>query len=448
MDINGKKVLVCGAARSGIAAAKLLNKHGAMVTLQDMKTQIAEEILNDPQLVGVAFFLGNEPDDIVGGFDFIVISPGISMYKPFVQRAQSLGVPVWGEAELAYRFCSCPMIAITGTNGKTTVTTLVGEIMKRHIAGTTVAGNIGIPMTGQVESLTPADYLVAEISSFQLETAVAFRPQISAVLNMTEDHLDRHGDMATYIQMKARIFANQKDGDFAVLNYENAITRDMKPPCRTVWFSATRLPRISTGVYLRDASIFARLDEGDEEQFIAQLMHVRAHPENALAATAICLCAGVPVDTIAAGLRDFKGVAHRLEFVETIYGVDYYNDSKATNTDAAIQGLKAMGRPAILIAGGYDKQTDFTPWVAHFAEHVKKLLVMGQTAPQIIAACDKLGFSEYEQVDSLEHAVQRATACAAPGESVLLSPACASFDMFANFEERGDKFKELIRRLP
>jgi UDP-N-acetylmuramoylalanine--D-glutamate ligase len=439
----GKKFLVCGAARSGIAAAKLLLNHGAEVTLADTSPNPPKEVPH-----GAALFLGKEPDEIIENFDTIIISPGISVYKPFVQKAQNLGIAVWGEAELAYYFCPCPMIAITGTNGKTTVTTLVGEIMQLFNNKTAVAGNIGIALTSQVESLEPDSILVAEISSFQLETAVAFRPKISAVLNMTEDHLDRHGNMETYIAMKERIFANQSSGDFAVLNYDNAITRQMQPPCTTVFFSAARLPRIETGVYVRDASIYARLDATQPEQFVAQLMHLRAHPENALAATAICLCAGVDVQTIARGLRAFKGVAHRLEFVETIYGVDYYNDSKATNTDAAIQGLKAMGRPCVLIAGGYDKHTDFSPWVAHFNEFVKHLILIGETTPQIAAACDAAGFLTYNKVNSLEEAVKLASTLAVPGESVLLSPACASFDMFNNFEQRGDEFKKLVRSLP
>ncbi|MCL2204376.1 MAG: UDP-N-acetylmuramoyl-L-alanine--D-glutamate ligase [Defluviitaleaceae bacterium] len=443
MDFTGKNVLVCGIARSGIAAAKLLLAKGANVNLQDVRKEVGPEPLKD-----VFYILGTEPDEIVQNYDLIVISPGISVYKPFVQKAQALGMPVWGEVELAYRCCPCPMIAITGTNGKTTVTTLTGEILKRHNPGTVVAGNIGVPLTGLVGTLDANDRVVAEISSFQLETAVAFRPHISAVLNMTEDHLDRHGDMDTYIHMKERIFANQGDGNFAILNYENPITREMKPPCKVIYFSSTRLPRISTGVYLRDATIYARLDESQPEEFVAQLMHIRAHPENALAATALCLCAGVPVETIAEGLRAFKGVAHRLEFVETLYGVDYYNDSKATNVDAAIQALKATNRPVVLIGGGYDKQTDFSPWVAYFPQRVKRVILLGQTAPQIKAACDDVGYTAYEEAESLEGAVQLAASYASPGDCVILSPACASFGMFTNFEERGDKFKEYVRRLP
>jgi UDP-N-acetylmuramoylalanine--D-glutamate ligase len=443
MRFDGKKVLVCGIARSGIAATLLLLNRGATVTMQDTKPDI-----NIDSLPKVNYYLGRDPDDIIKDFDLIVISPGITVYKPFVQKAYALNIPVWGEAELAYRCCPCPIVAITGTNGKTTVTTLVGEILKRHNPGTVVAGNIGIPLTGQVVMLKPNDILVAEISSFQLETTVKFRSFISAVLNMTEDHLDRHKDMDTYITMKTRIFTNQKETDFTILNYENPITREMQPPGKVIFFSSARLPKIKTGVYLRDASIYARLDETGPEQFIAQLMHLRAHPENALAATAICLCAGVSVSVIAEGLKAFKGVTHRLEFVETLYGVDYYNDSKATNTDAAIQALKAMGRPVVLIGGGYDKQTDFSSWVTHFAKRVKKLILIGQTAPKIITACNRVGFTDYVQVNSLEDAVKQAAVYAAPGDCVVLSPACASFDMFKDFEDRGEKFKDYVRKLP
>ena len=438
---NGKKILVCGMAKSGQSAARLLAEMGAYVTVQDMKT--APDWNYDPATIGLKTYLGENPDDIVGEFDLVIISPGISVYAPFVKKAESLGIPVWGEAELAYRLCPCPMVAITGTNGKTTVTTLVGEILKRHNPGTVVGGNIGIPLTELVSTLTPENIVVAEISSFQLETIAAFKPNISAVLNMTEDHLDRHHTMENYIAMKSRIFENQAPDDICVLNYDNDITRAMKPPSRVVCFSAKEL--LDSGVYLRDGFICAKMF-GETEQKIVEISGLKIMPENALAATALCLCAGASAADIAAGLKAFRGVTHRMEYVATIDGVAYYNDSKATNTDAAIKAIEAIDAPIILIGGGYDKNTDFVPWVACFNDKVSDLIVFGQTAQQIVDTCDQMGFTKYETVASLEEAVARAREKAKPGHNVLFSPACASFDMFKNFEERGELFKEYVTR--
>ena len=443
MDFNKKKVLVCGMARSGQAAAALLCDLGADVTAQDLREKI--DWAYDPYELGVALYLGQNPDKIVREFDLIIISPGLSIYLPFIKKAQALGIPVWGEAELAFRICKCPVIAITGTNGKTTVTTLVGEILARHNPKTVVAGNIGIPLTSLVKELTPDSMVVAEISSFQLETAVDFRPTISAVLNMTEDHLDRHKDMETYIAMKARIFANQRHPDIAVLNYDNPITREMKPQCPVVWFSeSTALP---TGVYQRNGNIYARIAASHKEQHIVALDGLSIMTENALAAAAIALSAGASASHIAEGLVAFKGVTHRLEHVASIGGVEYFNDSKATNPDAAIKAIKSIAKPIVLIGGGYDKDADFDPWVRAFNGKVTQLIVIGQTAPQIIDTCHKNGFTAYQKAESLQQAVEMAAKGAAPGQVVLLSPACASFGMFKDYEERGNIFKQCVQSL-
>ena len=440
MRFDGKKVLVCGMARSGQAAAALLHGLGASVTAQDLQNDI--KWAYNPHEMGIGLFLGQNPDAIVGKFDLIIISPGLSIYLPFIEKAKALGVPVWGEAELAFRLCPCPVIAITGTNGKTTVTTLVGEILARYNPKTAVAGNIGIPLTSLVQGLSADSMLVAEISSFQLETAVNFRPNISAVLNMTEDHLDRHKDMETYIAMKSRIYANQRHPDRAVLNYDNPITRAMRPKCPIVWFSENTV--LPTGVYRRGGHIYARMDAYKDEQHIIALDKLTMMPENALSATALSLCAGVPVSHISEGLKDFRGVTHRLEHVTTIGDVDYFNDSKATNPDAAIKALLSITKPIILIGGGYDKGSDFDPWVKAFAGRVAKLIVIGQTATQIIDTCRKNGFTAYEQVQNLQDAVKKAAQTAKPGQTVLLSPACASFDMFKDYEERGDIFRQCV----
>lgn len=410
-----KNVLVCGSARSGQAAAKLIRRLNAEATLRDITE-----------------------NDVIEGFDLVVISPGIPFDLPPLEKAREAGIPVWGEIELAYRHCPCPIIAITGTNGKTTVTTLVGEIMQRHNGKTMVVGNIGDPFTEHVLSLGPDNWVVAEVSSFQLETTCEFAPRISAVLNMTPDHLDRHKTMDIYQYTKEKIFANQKPDDFTILGYDNEITRGMRPPCNTIFFSAKE--RLENGVYLDNGTIRFRDIE-------IPIDGARMLPENALAAAALTLCAGVPAETISEVIMDFKGVAHRIEYVTAVNDVEFYNDSKATNTDSAVKGIEAMNRPIILIGGGYDKGSKFDDWVRHFEGKVKHLVVIGAVADQIIDTCRDFGFSRHEKAPTLEKAVQFAYAKAQPGDCVLLSPACASWDMFGNFEERGDLFKRLVREL-
>ena len=430
----GKKVLVCGLARSGAAAAALLKKHGAIVTGTDTNANI--NILDEINLR-----LGKTPDEFVHEYDLIIISPGISVYASFVQKAHELGIPVWGEAELAYAFCPCPIIAITGTNGKTTVTTLVGEILKLYNAGTVVAGNIGIPLTGLVDGLNESNIVVAEISSFQLETIQNFRPKISAVLNMSPDHLDRHGSMEVYIATKEKIFKNQRQNDKVVLNYDNSVTKNMRPLCDVVYFS--KQTELKSGVFVRNKAIYATSDLAvNSELPIASFTDFKMMTENALAAVAICLLAGVSVSHIRMGLKSFKGAEHRLELVSTIDGVEYYNDSKATNVDAAVRALESFTHPVVLIAGGSEKGADFTPWVWLFKEKVSYLVLIGETAEKISKECMLAGFVNFELADSLEAAVN--TAKQKASRTVLFSPACASFDMFKDFEDRGRQFKELV----
>ena len=443
--IEYKKILVCGMARSGQAAALVLSQLGAAVTATDLKTEIEWDYA--PEKKGISLRLGQTPDDFLTEFELIVISPGISVYAPFVQKAAALGIPVWGEAELAYRLCPCPMIAITGTNGKTTVTTLVGEILKKHNPNTVVAGNIGIPLTSLVTELSPGGMVVAEISSFQLETISAFRPKISAILNMTEDHLDRHHTMANYIATKSRIFENQRQNEISVLNYDNDVTKVLNPPGRKIFFSAEK--PLENGVFLRDGEIISNVNicgnpTHNHEIKIMHISETKVMAENALAATALALCAGVSSDKIAAVLRKFSGVTHRLEHVATINDVEFYNDSKATNTDAAMKALGAFSREIVLIAGGSDKNADFMPLVKMFAGKVTQLVLIGETANKLAAACDTQKFSSYTKADSLQEAVIRARKFVKPGQVVLFSPACASFDMFKNFEERGELFKKYV----
>ena len=334
------------------------------------------------------------------------------------------------------------MIAITGTNGKTTVTTLVGEILKLHNPKTVVAGNIGTPLTGLIPTLDENSVVVAEISSFQLETIQNFRPKISAVLNMTPDHLDRHGSMEVYIATKEKIFKNQRQNDKVVLNYDNPVTKKMIPSCDVVYFSKETVPK--SGVFFREGAVYATGDLMTENDLpIANVSDFRIMTENALAATAICLSLGVSADHIRCGLRSFKGVEHRLEFVSTIDGVEYYNDSKATNVDAAIKALESFDHQVVLIAGGVGKGADFGPWVRLFNERVSHLVLIGQTAEEIAKECSLVGFADFEMADSLKAAVDIAKQRAS--KTVLFSPACASFDMFRDFEDRGRQFKSLVK---
>ena len=432
-----KKILVCGLARSGQAAARVLMQSGARVTAMDSRNEIIWEY--SPE--GIEVRLGVDPLDFVHEFELVIISPGITVYAPFVQKALELGISVWGETELAYRLCPCPMIAITGTNGKTTVTTLVGEIMKLANSKTIVAGNIGIPLSSLVTSLDESSLVVAEVSSFQLETISAFRPTISAILNITEDHLDRHGDMETYIDAKKKIYKNQRQYDKIVLNYDNSITKSLRPPCEVVYFSKNN--KLSEGVWVEDGVIVAKIPEICERTEIMPLSDTKVLGENALAATAIALCGGAGFEQIRKILLNFTGVAHRLEFVGEYDDILFYNDSKATNTDAAIKALESFDEPVVLIAGGYDKQADFTDWVRLFEDRVSYLVLTGQTAQKIAGCCDDIGFTRYEIVNNLRTAVSVARNFAV--KAVLFSPACASFDDFTSFEERGEFYRQYIK---
>jgi UDP-N-acetylmuramoylalanine--D-glutamate ligase len=407
-------------ARSGQAAARLLAGLGAVVTAQDLLGYDEIKWTFLPEEESIDLYLGQNPDEIVHNFDLIVISPGIAADLPFIEKAKRCGIPVWAEIELAYRLCPCPIIAITGTNGKTTVTTLVGEIMRKSGRPTAVLGNIGLPFTEQVPSLTPEHIVVAEISSFQLETAEQFRPFISAVLNLSPDHLNRHKTMENYKSIKERIFANQKPGDFTVLNGDDTYCRDMRPDGSKV-------------IYFNEINM--------------DFPQTRVLPENALAAVAIARCAGVPDDITLSVLAGFKGVEHRLEYVTTVSGVDYYNDSKATNVDSAVKALEGMSRPVVLIGGGYDKEIGFDEWVKAFPGKVRHLIVMGETTEKIVTTCRAHGFFAYERVNSLRDAVILAAARANFGDAVLLSPACASWGMFDNFEQRGSLFKKFVYEL-
>lgn len=448
MEYNGKKALVCGMARSGIAAAKLLNRLGARVTLQDMKKR--EEISADVLALegeSIVLYTGANPDEIACAQDLIVLSPGIPCDLPFIAAAEEAGIEVISEVELAYRLTPCPITAITGTNGKTTTTTLTGEIMKTAYSGTAVVGNIGIPYSEEVERLTEKDWVVAEISSFQMEKAKEFHPHISAVLNITPDHLNRHKTMDVYIAMKERVFAKQTAEDFCILNHGDEACRKMadKTAAKVFFFDSSET--LAEGIYLDGDAIEVRWGAINETLIhVDELQILGVHNyENVMAAAAMAICAGISLDAIRKVLKGFAGVAHRIEYVATVDGVDYYNDSKGTNVDASIRAVLAMKKPIVLIGGGYDKGSSFDEWTKLFPGRVKHLVLIGVTAPKVRASAEKFGFTAISDCETFEEAVDLCREKAEDGDCVLLSPACASWGMFDNYEQRGDMFKEQVR---
>jgi UDP-N-acetylmuramoylalanine--D-glutamate ligase len=442
------KAIVAGTGKSGISAARLLVKHGIEVFLFDEnENRDREEILgkvdNSP-LVTVAF--GKLTEDIYSAADIMVISPGIPVDAEFVLEIKKRNIPVWSEIELAYYYGKGSIAAITGTNGKTTTTALVGEIVKAYNPKTIVVGNIGIPYTELCDTTDEASMTVAEISSFQLETIVDFHPNVSAVLNLTPDHLNRHYTFENYGNVKLSISKNQTSNDVIVLNYDDEHTRKMgeKVNARVVYFS--RLEKPEAGVYVEDGHII--LEDGEEKIDILKLEDLKLlgnhNVENVLAAVGISYYMGVPANIIRRAATEFKAVEHRIEYVDTINGVEYYNDSKGTNPDAAIKGIQAMKTSTYLIGGGYDKGSTYDEWIEAFDGKVKCLVLIGQTADKIAETARKHGFENIVIKDSLLEAVTYCHDMAESGEAVLLSPACASWGMFDNYEQRGRMFKEYV----
>lgn len=442
MELKDKKVLVVGLGKSGMAAFELLKRMGARVCLYDGKEELELEDM------GVPVYLGDYPEEIFAELDCAVFSPGVPLNIPVAEFLRRNHVPIIGEIELAWLRERGKVIGITGTNGKTTTTTLVGEIMKAHYEHTYVVGNIGNPYTGEVEKTSSDSVTVAEISSFQLETIDTFAPAVSAVLNITPDHLNRHGTMEAYIDAKLSIAKNQRTDQLCVLNYEDEVLRERASslPCRVAFFSSKR--KLEHGMY-KDAG--GGLVQADSGRVLLNQKDTRLpgdhNAENMMAALLIAAEMGVPEELAVRTVKEFKPVEHRVEFVQTVAGVDYYNDSKGTNPDAAIKGIQSMDRPTVLIGGGYDKGGDFTEWIESFGGRVKKLLLLGATREKIAETAKRCGFTDYQFVDTLEEAVSAAAELAVDGDAVLLSPACASWDMFDSFEQRGNLFKELVRRI-
>ena len=451
MDFQNKKVLVFGTGKSGIAAAELLQKKGAYLLIFDGNGKLSEEEVRSRSdaFREAEVVLGTLPKEKLTGLDLAVLSPGVSPETPEVQLLKEEHIPVTGEIELAFLCGAGRIAAITGTNGKTTTTSLAGELLATHFPDVRVVGNIGIPYTQEAFTMNDETVTVAEISSYQLETTDQFHPDVSAILNFTPDHLDRHHTMENYIAAKERITERQTAGDTVVLNYEDPVLREFGKTLspHVIWFSSER--KLNDGLFFQNNVIYTGSD-GEAEPLIevSELQILGKHNyENAMAAAAIALAMGVPREKIVKGLAAFRAVEHRIEFVTEIDGVRFYNDSKGTNPDAAIKAVDAMDRPTVLIGGGYDKNATYEEWIRTFPGKVKKLLLLGQTADKIAAACDACGFTAYEKVETLSDAVEKAAEEARPGDAVLLSPACASWGMFVNFEERGKQFKELVKNL-
>ncbi len=449
MNIEGKKVIVLGAGKSGIAASNLLTASKANVTLYDGNDKLKAEDFKDKVKDAVTFAFGEMNEEVYKDAAFAVISPGISIEAEFLNGLKSNNIPIWSEVELAYKLGKGKLVAITGTNGKTTTTTLVGEIMKAHFNSVFVVGNIGTPYTECVSDMVDDTVTVAEISSFQLETIIDFHPNVSAVLNVTPDHLNRHHTMEIYADTKMAVTKNQTADEICVLNYDDELTRKMadKIPSKARFFS--RLEELEEGVFLKDGSIILRVDGKDTKVIdIAEIKLLGAHNiENVMASIAMADAMSVPVDVIHDVVRDFRAVEHRIEYVDTINGVDYYNDSKGTNPDAAIKGIEAMVKPTYLIGGGYDKGVPFDDWIDSFDGKVRKLILIGVTAEMIADTAKAHGFTDFEFADDLKDAVERCHSYAKDGEAVLLSPACASWDMFDSYEQRGELFKEYVKGL-
>lgn len=451
MDLSGKKVIVVGTGISGIGAVKLLCEVGAAVVLYDGNDKLDEQEIRSrfPEGVDADIVLGELPEELLKGTDLAVISPGVPIDSPVVLEFNGAGVPVWGEIELAYNYEKGVVAAITGTNGKTTTTTLVGEIIKAWGKETFVVGNIGNSYTAEVLKTNSESVTVAEISSFQLETVHEFRPKVSAILNITPDHLNRHYTMENYAAVKERIAANQTKDDYIVLNYDDEVLRKFggETTATPVYFS--RKHRVSHGTYLEGTMI--KYTDGSE---VIDVIDVRdmllfgAHNhENVMAAAAICIQMGVPVDIIAETIRNFKAVEHRIEYVRTLDGVEYYNDSKGTNPDSTIKAIEAMPKKTILIAGGYDKHSEFDEMIKTFGDTIVELVLLGVTKDKIAAAARAQGFENIRFVESLKEAVAVCHEDAKEGQIVLLSPACASWDMFKSYEERGKLFKQYVNEL-
>lgn len=451
MELTKKCVLVFGTGISGIGAAHLLLAKGAEVILYDGNTEKDKEALlaEFPAGSKVRIVLGELPEAEMEQLDLVVMSPGVPCDLPVVLAMKGKGIRIWGEVELAYECGKGDVLAVTGTNGKTTTTSLLGAIMQAYHPEVYIVGNIGNPYTEAAPKMTDDAVTVAEISSFQLETIEKFAPKVSAILNITPDHLNRHHTMECYIKTKERIAENQTEDEVCVLNYEDEVLRAFGETLHTnvLYFSSRQ--KLDRGLYLDGEDIYYADGENTTKVInVNELNILGTHNyENVMAATGMALSLGVPMDKIVEVLKRFQAVEHRIEYVTEKRGVKFYNDSKGTNPDAAIKGICAMNRPTLLIGGGYDKQSEYDEWIESFGGKVKLLVLIGQTREKIAACARAHGFENIVLCDTFEEAIDTCYRNAVSGDAVLLSPACASWGMFKNYEERGRIFKEYVRAL-
>jgi UDP-N-acetylmuramoylalanine--D-glutamate ligase len=450
MELKNKKVLVVGLGKSGLAAALFLRRRGAQVTVSDVRSSeaLAKEI---PALIeaGIMVETGGHGLLTFRRQDLIVVSPGVPLDTPELVQVKSFGLPIIGELELAGRFLKGKILAVTGSNGKTTTTTLLGEILAAGGLPTLVGGNIGVPVVALIDSSTDESWSVLEVSSFQLETTEQFHPFIAVILNITPDHLDRHGSMENYCAAKERIFARQTAGDCLVLNADNphTVKAAVHPVSRVYWFSIEHA--VEQGAWLEDGQVVYRAKKNAATEEVMPLKGIPlkgAHNvENVLAAVVAARLAGVSAEVIRRAVESFKAVEHRLEYVATINGVEFYNDSKATNVDATSKAVAAFSGGIHLILGGKDKNSDYTQLADLLRQRVNAIYTIGSAAAKIESHLR--GVVTIHSCETMDKAVAAAASAARPGEVVLLAPACSSFDQFENYEQRGLVFKQLVRQL-
>lgn len=444
--LKDKKVTVIGCGISGISAAKLLKRHSAEVTIYDGNPEINRSDIENKAGGNCRVVCGEWTKELTDSTDLIVISPGVPTDLPFLLELKEQGIPIWGEVELAYVCSKGLRVGVTGTNGKTTTTALTGEIMRQYFQEVYVVGNIGVPYTDKADGMSKDCVTVAELSSFQLETIHTYCPEVSMILNITPDHLNRHHTMENYIKAKLAVAKKQTKNQYCILNYEDDLLQQYanEIPATILWFSSKRtLPK---GLYLEDNKIIYSDGNIKTEVIKTEELNIIGthNHENAMAAIGAAICLSVPMEAIRKGLKSFHAVEHRIEFVATKRGVDYYNDSKGTNPDAAIKGIQAMSKPTLLIGGGYDKGSEYDEWILAFDNKVKHLVLIGQTKEKIYKTAKKLGVESVICLDTFEEAMEFCTDHAVAGDAVLLSPACASWGMFKNYEERGRIFKEYV----
>ena len=448
-----EKILVIGAARSGLAAAKIAKKFGAEVVLSDAKLESEINFdLSELRGLGVDLRFGKQTEELLRGVDKIIVSPAVPIKIPVLKSAAAQGILIISEVEFAFGLAQSPIVAVTGTNGKTTTVTLLGLLLKEKFSKVGVGGNIGVPLSEVALEVGAGGYLAAEISSYQMEATKNFKPHISAILNVTPDHLKRHGSMEVYRAMKEKIFAQQTADDFLILNFDDERTREMidRAACKVLYFS--RQVELAEGAFVKNNSLVVKFNGAMHELCTIDELGIKGghNVENALAAALAAYLAGVDAEKISAVLKTFQGVEHRIEFVRELGGVKYFNDSKATNTDSAIKALETFAGHIVLIAGGDDKGTDLTDFLNLVNERVDWLILVGDAAARFKSCALEKNFPPEKILEagySMERAVELAKEISRPPQVVLLSPACASFDMYSDFEERGRDFKRIVRGL-